>query len=208
MATMMAAMRFDRGAPRSLPKGGWFFLFIFGPPGALPRRKLIPALYDLDCIGCIPTEIDVLGIGRTPITTEEFRVRMREAAAASKETHNFNEAHWSAFAKRLFYLIGDPNDARFYSRLRTQLEEMRKSGSSGNHLFYISTPASVAHPIIEGLGVAGLNQNANGWSRIVLEKPFGRDLRTALELNTTVLRTFSERDSYRTDHHLGKETFQ
>jgi glucose-6-phosphate 1-dehydrogenase len=208
MSAMIDAMPIGRSAVTPLPKGESCVLIIFGASGDLTRRKLIPALYDLDCIGCIPTEIDVLGIGRTPITTEEFRVRMREAAAASKETHNFSEAHWSVFAKRLFYVVGDPNDAGFYSRLCTQLEEMRKSGSSGNRLFYISTPASVAHPIIEGLGAAGLNRNANGWSRIVLEKPFGRDLRSARELNTTVLRTFAERDVYRIDHYLGKETVQ
>jgi glucose-6-phosphate 1-dehydrogenase len=85
---------------------------------------------------------------------------------------------------------------------------MRATGSSGNDLFYVSTPASIAHPIIEGLGAAGLNHNPHGWSRIVLEKPFGRDLNSARELNATVLRTFAERDVYRIDHYLGKETVQ
>lgn len=76
---------------------------------------------------------------------------------------------WADFEKRLFYIAGDVNDANFYPSLRAQLDEMRAAGRSANHLFYVSTPSSVARPIIEALGVAGLNHNANGWSRIVLE---------------------------------------
>jgi glucose-6-phosphate 1-dehydrogenase len=208
MSATIETMPVDRSAAEPLPMGESCVLIIFGASGDLTRRKLIPSLYDLACIGCMNPTFDVLGIGRTPMSTEEFRVRMHGAAAVSKEARNFSEAHWADFENRLFYLVGDPNDASFYPRLRAQLEQMRKSGSSGNHLFYISTPASVAHPIIDGLGAAGLNQNANGWSRIVLEKPFGRDLKTARELNATVLRTFLERDVYRIDHYLGKETVQ
>jgi len=191
-----------------LPKGESCILVIFGASGDLTRRKLIPALYDLACIGCMNPRFDVLGVGRTPMTSEEFRVRLRGAAAISKEARDFTEGQWSDFQKRLFYLVGDPNEADFYPRLSAQLEEMHRAGSSGNHLFYISTPASIAQPIIDGLGAAGLNHNPNGWSRIVLEKPFGRDLNTARELNKAVLRTFAERDVYRIDHYLGKETVQ
>ena len=191
-----------------LPQGDSCVLVIFGASGDLTRRKLIPALYDLACIGCMHRQFDVLGIGRTPMTSEEFRVRMHGAAAVSKEAHNFSEEQWAEFEKRLFYFVGDPNDASFYSRLGAKLDEMRGAGSSGNDLFYVSTPASVAHPIIEGLGAAGLNHNPHGWSRIVLEKPFGHDLSTARDLNATVLRTFAERDVYRIDHYLGKETVQ
>ena len=207
MSAIIEAMPTERVAPAPLPKSESCVLVIFGASGDLTRRKLVPALFDLDCIGCMQADVDVLGTGRTPITSEEFRRRMREATAVSKEV-NFNEKQWADFEKRLFYFPGDPNDTAFYSRLRAQLEQMRASGSSGNHLFYISTPASVAQPIIEGLGAAGLNHNANGWSRIVLEKPFGRDLSSARELNATVLRTFSEHDVYRIDHYLGKETVQ
>jgi glucose-6-phosphate 1-dehydrogenase len=153
-------------------------------------------------------QFDVLGVGRTPMSSEEFRVHMHGAASVSKEARDFTAEHWSDFEKRLFYLVGDPNGRDFYPRLGAQLEEMRRAGSSGNHLFYVSTPASVAHPIIEGLGAAGLNNNPHGWSRIVLEKPFGRDLNSARELNATVLHTFAERDVYRIDHYLGKETVQ
>ena len=194
MSAILEATPVVRPAVTPLPKGESCVLVIFGASGDLTRRKLIPALYDLACIGCMHPQFDVLGIGRTPMTSEEFRVRMHGAAAVSKEARNFTEEQWADFEKRLFYLVGDVNDAEFYPRLRAQLEEMRAAGSSGNHLFYVSTPASVADPIIEGLGDAGLKHNPNGWSRIVREKPFGRDRTTEREVNTTVLRTFAERD--------------
>jgi len=208
MSAIIEATPLVRPAVTPLPKGESCVLVIFGASGDLTRRKLMPALYDLACIGCMNPKFDVLGIGRTPMTSEEFRVRMHGAAAVSKEARNFTEEQWTEFEKRLSYMVGDLNDADFYSRLRAKLEEMRAAGSSSNHLFYVSTPASVAHPIIEGLGAAGLNHNPNGWSRVVLEKPFGHDLNTARELNATVLRTFAERDVYRIDHYLGKETVQ
>jgi glucose-6-phosphate 1-dehydrogenase len=208
MSAIIQVTPIDRTAATPLPKGESCTLVVFGASGDLTRRKLIPALYDLDCIGCMNPKVDVLGIGRTPMNSEVFRVRMHDAAALSKEARNFSEAHWTDFAKRLSYVVGDPNDAGFYPRLRAQLEEMRAADGSGNRLFYVSTPASVAHPIIEGLDAAGLNHNQNGWSRIVMEKPFGHDLSSAREINATVLRTFAERDVYRIDHYLGKETVQ
>ena len=208
MSTIVETTPVERTAVRPLPKGESCVLVIFGASGDLTRRKLIPALYDLACIGCMNPKFDVLGLGRTRMTSEVFRVRVRPSSATSKDTRNFSEHQWADFEKRLFYTVGDINDSSFYPRLRSELESMRGNGSSGNHLFYVSTPASVAQPIIDGLGAAGLNQNPHGWSRIVLEKPFGRDLNTARELNTAVLRTFAERDVYRIDHYLGKETVQ
>jgi glucose-6-phosphate 1-dehydrogenase len=208
MSATFQATPIDRTTVTPLPKGDSCVLVIFGASGDLTRRKLIPALYDLACIGCMNPKFDVLGIGRTPMTSEEFRARTRESAAVSKEARDFTPEQWADFEKRLFYFAGDVSDAEFYSRLRAQLDEMRTAGGSANHLFYISTPSSVAAPIIEGLGAAGFNHNEHGWSRIVLEKPFGRDLSSARELNATVLRTFPERDVYRIDHYLGKETVQ
>ncbi len=208
MSAIVEATAVERSAVTRLPKGASCVLVIFGASGDLTRRKLVPALYDLACLGCMHPHFEVVGIGRTAMTTEEFRTRMRESAAKSKDVRDFSGEQWSDFEKRLQYFVGDVQDAAFYPRLGKQLEEMRAAGSSGNHLFYVSTQASLAPPILEGLAAAGLNHNANGWSRIVLEKPFGRDLDTARELNATVLRTFAERDVYRIDHYLGKETVQ
>jgi glucose-6-phosphate 1-dehydrogenase len=208
MSAIVEATPMERTAAAPLPKGESCVLVIFGASGDLTRRKLVPALYDLACIGCMNPKFDVLGVGRTPLTSEEFRARLRGPAADALKDRDFTLERWADFEKRLFYLAGDANDPKFYLQLRARLEEMRAAGGSANHLFYVSTPGSVAGPIIEGLGTAGLNHNGNGWSRIVLEKPFGRDLSSARELNATVLRAFAERDVYRIDHYLGKETVQ
>ncbi len=192
----------------SLPQADSALLVIFGASGDLTRRKLIPGLYDLTCVGCVPRKFEVLGVGRTPMTTEEFRARMRHGALESGGIRQLDQEQWANFEKRLFYLVGDPGNAELYRHLGARLEEMHQAGSSTNHLFYVSTPASVAAPIIEGLGAAGLNRNDQGWSRIVLEKPFGRDLESARLLNRIVLHTFDESNIYRIDHYLGKETVQ
>ena len=195
-------------AQPSLPKAGSCLLVIFGGTGDLTRRKLIPALYDLACIGCTNPNFDVLGIGRTELTDDEFRERMHEGAAKSKDARNYSESGWSDFAKRLHYFIGDANRPDFYPYLKSKIEEMQWNGASKNVLFYVSTPASLAPPIVEGLGQSGLARNAAGWTRIVLEKPFGHDLQSAQDLNAIVSRVFDEDSVYRIDHYLGKETVQ
>ena len=192
----------------TLPKAGSCLLVIFGGTGDLTRRKLIPALYDLACIGCTNPTFDVLGIGRTQLTDEQFQERMHEGTANSKDARNYSEEAWTGFAKRLHYLIGDANHPDFYPLLKAKIAEMQKHGASKNVLFYVSTPASLAPPIVEGLGNAGLARNGEGWRRIVLEKPFGHDLKSAQELNDIVSHVFSEDAVYRIDHYLGKETVQ
>jgi glucose-6-phosphate 1-dehydrogenase len=192
----------------TLPKAESCLLVIFGGTGDLTRRKLIPALYDLACIGCTNPNFDVLGIGRTPLTDEQFRERMHEGAAKSKDARDYSEEEWSAFANRLHYLVGNANESAFFPELKKKIAEMQSQGASKNVLFYVSTPASLAPPIVEGLGKAGLGRNSGGWTRIVLEKPFGHDLKSAQELNAIVSRVFDEDSVYRIDHYLGKETVQ
>jgi len=192
----------------TLPKGEPCLVVIFGGTGDLTRRKLVPALYDLACIGCTSPHFDVLGVGRTKLTDDEFRTRLREGASNSKDTRNFSDDGWNDFAKRLHYLIGDANQPDFYPELKARIEEMQKNGASKNLLFYVSTQASLAPPIVEGLGSASLSRNNEGWTRIILEKPFGRDLKSAQELNEIVSRVFDEQSVYRIDHYLGKETVQ
>ncbi len=192
----------------SLPKADSCLVVIFGATGDLTKRKLIPALYDLACVGCTSRDFEVLGIGRTSLTDEQFRERLHEGAATSKDTRNFSEDGWAEFAGRLHYLIGDANKPEFYPRLKAKIEELQKQGASKNVLFYVSTPASLAPPIVEGLGASGLARNSAGWTRIVLEKPFGTDLKSAEELNEIVSHVFPEESVYRIDHYLGKETVQ
>jgi glucose-6-phosphate 1-dehydrogenase len=198
----------DQFSHEPQPTGDSCLLVIFGASGDLTRRKLIPGLYNLACTGCMNPQFEVLGVGRTEMTKEQFRAKLRESAAKSSDARDFNESKWNEFAARLDYFVGDIKDDQFFSRLRQRLGEMGKSANITNHLFYVSTPASVAGPIVEGLARAGLNHNQQGWARIVLEKPFGRDLKSAQELNATLHKVFDEKDVYRIDHYLGKETVQ
>jgi glucose-6-phosphate 1-dehydrogenase len=190
------------------PAGDSCLLVIFGASGDLTKRKLIPGLYNLACVGCMNPQFEVLGVGRTPMTSEEFRAKMREAVPQSSDTRGFNESQWKEFEQRLHYVAGDITDQQFYSRLKQRLDDSKHAKSSPNHLFYVSTPASVAAPIVEGLARAGLNHNEHGWARIILEKPFGHDLKSAQELNAVLHKAFDEKDVFRIDHYLGKETVQ
>jgi glucose-6-phosphate 1-dehydrogenase len=192
----------------ALPQADPCTLVIFGASGDLTRRKLIPALYDLCGEGCMSACFEVVGTGRTQMTDEQFRESMHEAARTSKDVRGFSEEKWAHFARRLRYVVGDPASAGFYGELRSSLEQMQRGGSSPNLLFYLSTPASFAGEIVSGLQSAGLNRREQGWSRIILEKPFGRDLESARVLNQTVLKVFDEENTYRIDHYLGKETVQ
>ena len=195
-------------ASPSLPAADSCLLVIFGASGDLTKRKLIPALYDLGCVGCTHRNFEVLGIGRSKLSDDDFRAHLREGAATSSEARNFSDEGWNDFAQRLHYFIGDANQRDFYPGLRARIEEMQKNGASPNVLFYVSTPASLAPPIVEGLGESGLARRTQGWTRIVLEKPFGRDLKSAQELNEIVSHVFDEPSVYRIDHYLGKETVQ
>ncbi len=209
MSTIVQAEPLQHPSVPTLPKADACILVIFGASGDLTRRKLIPALYDLSCVGCIGGScFDIVGVGRTPMTTEQFRASMREAVANIRDLPHVNAKCWEWFEERLQYLQGDPNDAAFYPKLREHLNGMHQNWSSPNHMFYISTPASVAEPIVRGLGAAGLARNEHGWARIVLEKPFGHDLNSARDLNKMVLEVFPEESVYRIDHYLGKETVQ
>lgn len=206
MRTVVQATPVEQIKIPPLPVGDSCVILIFGASGDLTKRKLVPALYELACAGCMHNRFEVLGVARTPMSSEQFRERMRQGI---ENPHDVISGEcWADFEKRLSYLIGDPNEAGFYSKLKAHLETMQSQGASPNRMFYVSTPATVAAPIIRGLEQSGLNHNEKGWSRIVLEKPFGRDLDSARNLNRTVLQAFDERSVYRIDHYLGKETVQ
>ena len=144
MSAIIQASPIEKLSQEPLPTGDSCVLVIFGASGDLTKRKLIPGLYNLACEGCMNPQFEVLGIGRTPMSSEEFRKKTGEAAAKSKDTRDFSESGWADFETRLHYIVGDINDPNFYPQLRIRLEEMEKNGSSPNHLFYVSTPASVA----------------------------------------------------------------
>jgi glucose-6-phosphate 1-dehydrogenase len=209
MSTINLAAPHSSELPRApLPRVDPCTIIIFGASGDLARRKLLPALFNLACEGCTGPEFKVLGVGRTEMTDAEFQNQMHEAVATASDTRDFTEERWTQFAPRLSYIIGDPNEDGIHDEIAARLEKINAGSPRQNRLFYLSTPPSVAKQIIEGLGAAGLTNEDHGWSRVVVEKPFGRDLKSAQDLNETVGRVFSEHQVYRIDHFLGKETVQ
>ena len=184
-------------------------LVIFGASGDLTRRKLVPALWSLYATRTLPEPFTILGTSRTELTDEAFRGQMREAVTAFARVKIPSGVVWDRFAQNLFYVAGDPSQPDLYARLRQRLEELeRKRGGPTNRIFYAATPPSLYDDIAEQLGKAGLAQAPNGWTRIVIEKPFGRDLESARALNRQLTSVFKEEQLYRIDHYLGKETVQ
>jgi glucose-6-phosphate 1-dehydrogenase len=186
-----------------------FSLVIFGASGDLTRRKLIPALWSLYAARTLPEPFAIIGTSRTEMTDEAFRNTMRAAVGEFARVKIPSPPVWERFAQSLFYLAGDPTGPDLYMRLRQRLEEIERArGGPTNRLFYCATPPSLYDDIIGNVGEAGLAQAPNGWTRIVVEKPFGRDLESARALNRQLTSVFKEEQVYRIDHYLGKETVQ
>jgi glucose-6-phosphate 1-dehydrogenase len=186
-----------------------FALIIFGASGDLARRKLMPALWSLYAARTLPEPFTILGVSRTEMTDQEFRTRTREAITEFAHVKPPSENVWERFAGSLHYLSGDPKDASLYPRLASTLAEIEtRRGGSANRLFYCSTPPSVYGAVVQNLGASRLATQERGWTRIIIEKPFGHDYETARELNAQLAAVFSEEQVSRIDHYLGKETVQ
>ncbi len=190
-------------------------MVIFGVSGDLATRKLMPALYDLAVGLPLPEGFSIVGVSRREWSDEEFRAEMRKAVTEHARTP-VTEESWDSFASGLFYVRGDFDDPETYSRLKERLETVdRERRAQGNRLFYLATPPSFYSAIIEHLGRCGIahrqdiySDTQQGWNRIVVEKPYGHDLASAHALNAAIAQVFSERQIYRIDHYLGKETVQ
>jgi glucose-6-phosphate 1-dehydrogenase len=180
---------------------------IFGATGDLTKRKLMPALCRLLGEGCLDG-VRILGIGRSRMTDDVFQAYVREALNSSEKTKHLDDKDWDEFAKRLHYLQGELDSDETYRKIAARLEELTSQGASHNHLFYLATPPSLAPAIVKGLGKAKLANEDKHWSRVVVEKPFGRDLESAKALNATIAEVFKESQVYRIDHYLGKDTVQ
>ena len=188
---------------------------IFGATGDLARRKLVPSLFRLVRLGMIRPAFSIVGVARRPQTDEAFRTDMA-AQALGPSPAQADKALWDTFAQSLFYVQGEFHDAQGYTRLRDTLERLdRERGTGGNRLYYLATAPEFYSEIVQGLDKHGLVDRApggrdgrRGWVRVIVEKPFGRDLRSAQDLNQMLLRVFRERQIYRIDHYLGKETVQ
>ncbi|MBA2692146.1 MAG: glucose-6-phosphate dehydrogenase [Rubrobacter sp.] len=184
-------------------------MVIFGASGDLTSRKLIPALYDLAASRRLPMEFAVVGISRTEMSHEEFRGKLRKGLEEHR-SEEFSEDVWKSFSAGIFYLPGDSKEPRTYSELRDFLRSLdEERGTGGSRIFYLSSSPSLFPAIVDGLGESGMSaEDESSYSRIVIEKPFGRDLASARELNSEIQSRFREDQIYRIDHYLGKETVQ
>jgi glucose-6-phosphate 1-dehydrogenase len=182
---------------------------IFGATGDLTHRKLVPALYNLAADGELPPAVAVVGFARRPKTNEEFRRELEEATREFSRQPVRDEI-WNAFAQSIFYHQSEFADLDGFKTLAECLQKIDKErGTRGNRLFYLAVAPDQFEPILKHLKAAGLNRAAEGsWARVIVEKPFGTDLASARALNRVVSNSFSEEQTYRIDHFLGKETAQ
>jgi glucose-6-phosphate 1-dehydrogenase len=184
-------------------------MVIFGAAGDLTRRKLIPALYNLARNQLLSREFAVVGVARSPMSTDDFR---KKVSADMKQfaTGDVDPDLWEWFVRRMHYVAGNFGDKNVYGQLNDVLQKVDTDHSThGNYFFYLATAPDFFGPIVEQLAAAGLmEENNQHWRRVIIEKPFGHDLESAKALNKQLLRVAEEKQIYRIDHYLGKETVQ
>src|SRR5712671_265527 len=186
-------------------------LVVFGASGDLAHRKLIPALYNLAVSAHLPAAFGAVGVSKSEYTHEEYQAEMREAVGKFSRTKPIDEDVWRDFAAGLRYVPGAFDDDATFQRLAATLEELdRVRATRGNRLFYFATPPSTFPVLLGQLQKHGLIRPPGDprFTRVVIEKPFGRDLASARALNRMVLEVMDERQVFRIDHYLGKETVQ
>jgi glucose-6-phosphate 1-dehydrogenase len=202
-----ALERIPSGNP---PPAGPCAMVIFGGTGDLTARKLFPALYNLAKSKLLPKDFAIVCVGRNDYNNEQFREVMGEKLR-SFATTKVNQELYDWMLKRVFYLGGDFRDPQLYARLKQTLAEIEQKevNVEGNYFFYLATSPVFFGDIVQQLGAADLAREKDGrWRRVVFEKPFGNDLASAKELNCQVSKVLAERQIFRIDHYLGKETVQ
>src|SRR6187551_109528 len=184
-------------------------LIIFGVTGDLSRKKLMPAVYDLANRGLLPPGFGLVGFARRDWTDEDFEKVVLEAVQKYARTP-FDEAVWAQLRSGIRFVVGEFDDDSAFDRLATTLTKLDATrGTMGNHAFYLSIPPKSFPVVTEQLRRSGLaDQTPGSWRRVVIEKPFGSDLKTARELNDVVESVFPPDSVFRIDHYLGKETVQ
>jgi len=184
-------------------------IVIFGAAGDLTKRKLVPALYNLRAANLLCDDVAIVGIARAALDAAAFREKL---ASELKDfaTGPLDRGHVDWLLSRIEYVPGTFEDPATYTRLRNQLAALdRQRGTRGNYLHYLATGPEYFAPVVEHLAAADLASEENGaWRRVIVEKPFGRDLESARALNADLRRTLGEEQIYRIDHYLGKETVQ
>jgi glucose-6-phosphate 1-dehydrogenase len=184
-------------------------LVLFGASGDLTRRLLMPALYNLACDGLLSPHFALVGTAWDGLSSDEFRARMTADIKTFGTRGAVDPRVWDDFARRIYYQPGDFADPASYGRLAETVTRLdAEYGAAGNVLFYLAVPPSVFGLIATHLDREGLRRRPRGWARLVVEKPFGHDLASAVALNRTLLAHWDEGQIYRIDHYLGKETVQ
>jgi glucose-6-phosphate 1-dehydrogenase len=203
----------DDGAPIPPPCA----LVIFGATGDLTKRLLVPALYNLAHAKRLPDAFRVVGVARSAVNTADWCVALTDMInefvahrSGEFETAGVDQTTWRWLMDRMSYVQGELGDPDLYRRLDAHLAELDKTGgTAGNRIFYLAVADRFFGPIVASLGAAGLvTENGRRWRRVVIEKPFGHDLASAKALDAEILKTLQERQIYRIDHFLGKETVQ
>jgi glucose-6-phosphate 1-dehydrogenase len=194
---------------RSTPQAPPCTMVIFGASGDLTKRKLLPALYNLRKAGLLSDHFAVIGAARSGMTDDEFRRQAKEDLLGCDEGHS-DEAVVDWVVLRLHYLTLDASSPAAYGELGARIAAVDKDhGTGGNVLYYLATAPNLFAVIVQQLGDAGLTaEDGDRWRRVVVEKPFGHDLESARALNRELLAVLDERQLYRIDHYLGKETVQ
>jgi glucose-6-phosphate 1-dehydrogenase len=184
-------------------------MVIFGASGDLTKRKLIPALLNLAAAKLLPEQFAIIGFASNDFTTETFRSQMSEDIKEFA-TCPFTPEMWQWFLNRIYYVRGDFQDPAAFKTLKAQIAAVEKTHNvPGNHFYYLAVAPRFFGEVVRQLGTAGLAQETNGrWARVIIEKPFGRDLDSARDLNREIKQILEERQIYRIDHYLGKETVQ
>ncbi|NAW68316.1 glucose-6-phosphate dehydrogenase [Vibrio sp. V27_P1S3P104] len=182
-------------------------IVIFGASGDLTYRKLVPALYHLYASKQLPESFCILGVSRTEYSDQTYREKLTRSLQELEKTE---PAILDAFSEHLHYQAIDTSNVDDYAKLSTRLDQLalQYQQTKRNTLFYLATPPSLYGVIPSNLAAHGLNSEQNGWKRLVIEKPFGYDLKSAQALDIEIHRYFSEHQIYRIDHYLGKETVQ
>ena len=192
-------------------------MVIFGATGDLTARKLGPALYNLSLGGFLPGEFTVVGVARRPWDDRQFRARLLEGINRHSRNRPVKDSVWSSFSEAIYYHQGEFTDPEAYRELARKLDMIdRDRGTAGNRLFYLAVPPTLYPTIAHHLGEVGLAATGagrpsgarQGWSRLIVEKPFGSDLQSARSLNRELTEVFEESQLFRIDHYLGKETVQ
>src|SRR5271156_6384296 len=183
---------------------------IFGATGDLTHRKIIPAFYHLAKNNLLPDDFAIIGFARRPKSDDDFRKDLEEALQKFSHTQPVDMEVWKKMAAHIYYFQGELDDPASYKRLAEKLKSLPESPKiGGNYLFYLATSPEYFGQAAQNLAAAGLASQPDGTRRrLIVEKPFGSDLKSAQELNRTIQGAFAEKDIFRIDHYLGKETVQ